>query len=109
MTNENTDNVLIDLGFQSSIPLEKTARPQHDQADLQPEITIFNHTQFIAYVDGKMVINSATGSMVFTVSVPREYVHLAEVLRYAGGLPLSIDIQKWKDYEQVANDLGMSL
>jgi hypothetical protein len=82
-------------------------RPEHVQQPIEPEVRTFQGCQFVGYITGDMKMKPSTGSMQVTLSIPMEFAHLAADLRFAGGLPLSVDIQIWEEYLQAAKGGGI--
>lgn len=75
-------------------------REAHQQRITQADTTIqqFVSGQFVAYL-GRNIRTLQDGSVSVTLRVPYEYRHYAMPLIDAIGIPLSVDIQVWKPYE----------
>lgn len=76
-------------------------REKHVQEITENDVTIakFEHGQFVAYLGGKINI-LRNGSVSVNLHVPYEFRHLALGLVDAVGVPLSVDIQVWKPYNE---------
>lgn len=59
----------------------------------------FTGTQFVAYVNSDMKFDKY-GDMIVNLRVPFDFKELAVPLSDVFGLPLSIDVQIWKPYEE---------
>ena len=54
-----------------------------------------DHVQFIAHVNANIKFDTHN-ALVVTLLIPPEFVEDALDIRYMAGLPLSVDIQKWR-------------
>lgn len=87
-------------GMQAAQKRAQLRRENHQQRITQADTTIrsFDGAQFIAYI-GRNIRTLLDGSIAVTFRVPYEYRHYAPPLFDAVGIPLSVDIQVWKPYE----------
>lgn len=65
----------------------------------------FTGTQFVCHVSRDMTFNRY-GDLVIQLTVPYQFKHLAIPLSDAFGLPLHVDLQIWKPYEDKVEKAG---
>lgn len=77
-------------------------RPAPDQTldeDSGTDPADFKGTQFVGYVQPQGVKFDSHGSLELRISVTAEFVDRALLMRAVFGLPLHVDVQLWKPYE----------
>ena len=81
----------------------KKARPTptQDVAAEERALRKFHHTQFIGHVSDDMRFDKF-GNMRVTFIVPYEFKHLAMPLSDGFGIPMHVDVQVWKPYDEAA-------
>jgi len=79
-------------------PRKFVKRPLHDQKHTLASRTRYkvDCAQFIGYVNTHTMRFGPHNELRITITVPAEFAEYALPVRYMGGLPLSIDIQKWR-------------
>jgi hypothetical protein len=74
-------------------------RPAHDQRltllDRQPPRKV-DGVQFIAHVDSTSLKFDRHGGLEVRLIIPKEFVELGLDVRFLEGVPLSVDVQRWK-------------
>lgn len=88
-------------GMQAAQKRAQIRRENHQQRITQLDTTIsqFDGAQFVAYI-GRNIRTLSDGSIAVTFRIPYEYRHFAPPLFDAVGIPLSVDIQVWRPYEE---------
>jgi hypothetical protein len=80
-------------------PDERVARAPHTQKltllDRQ-HIPHVESCQFIAHVDTTSIKFDRHGALLVTLVVPAEFAEYGLDVRFLAGIPLSVDIQRWK-------------
>lgn len=83
-----------------------TRRPPHTQllslSDRLPPKQLEN-VQFIAHVDATSLKFDRHRALLMTFVVPSEFAELALDMRFMAGVPLSVDVQKWKVVDHPSN------
>jgi hypothetical protein len=62
--------------------------------------------QFVAHLDPSSIKFDRHNSLLVTLVVPPEFAELALDVRYLAGIPLSVDVQRWRVAEHPANASG---
>jgi hypothetical protein len=74
-------------------------RPAHDQRltllDRVPPRKV-DGVQFIAHVDSTSLKFDRHGGLEVRLIIPKEFVELGLDVRFLEGVPLSVDVQRWK-------------
>jgi len=59
--------------------------------------------QFVAHLDPASIKFDRHGSLLVTLVVPAEFAEDGLDVRYLAGVPLSVDVQKWRVAQHPAN------
>lgn len=85
--------------------LEEVQRATHDGVfNYKPVKYEFKNTQFVAWLQDMK--HNRKGDVIISLMIPYRYRIFAYPLGDALGIPLSIDVQRWKRYEQYREALA---
>jgi hypothetical protein len=76
-------------------------RPSQNIDKQDRQIRKFGGCQFIAHVAEAMKFDK-NGDLIVVMRVPYEFKHLAVPLSDAFGIPMSVDVQVWRPFEEQA-------